>query len=132
MEKFNMNKALKEKSNSSIEKYMQMPYTKTLTKTDLGTYFTKVVEIPDCIAEGKTPEEAFNMLEMSLKYYFKDAILNNKVIPTPIEVEKYSGRFVVRLAPSVHYQLARNALQKETSLNQVVTEAINSYLLQTV
>ena len=47
-------------------------------------------------------------------------------------IEKYNGRFVVRLAPSVHYQLARNALQKETSLNQVVTEVINSYLLQTV
>lgn len=127
-----MNKTQKERNNNSIEKYIQMPYTKTLTKTDQGTYFAKVVEIPDCIAEGKNPEEAFNLLDVSLKYYFKDAIANNRIIPTPIEVEKYSGRFVVRLAPSVHYQLAKNALQKETSLNQVVSEAIDSYLLQKV
>jgi len=132
MEKDKMNKTQKERNNNSIEKYIQMPYTKTLTKTDQGTYFAKVVEIPDCIAEGKNPEEAFNLLDVSLKYYFKDAIANNRIIPTPIEVEKYSGRFVVRLAPSVHYQLAKNALQKETSLNQVVSEAIDSYLLQKV
>jgi len=96
----------------------------------LGTYFAKVMEIPDCIAEGKTPEDALSLLDVSLKYYFKDAIANGRVIPTPVEVEKYSGRFVVRLAPSAHYQLAKSALQKETSLNQVVVEAIDSYLMQ--
>ncbi|MDR2571398.1 MAG: type II toxin-antitoxin system HicB family antitoxin [Oscillospiraceae bacterium] len=127
-----MNKVFEGKTNISIDKYMAMPYTKTLTKTDLGTFFAKVMEIPDCIAEGKTPEEAFDLLDVSLKYYFKDAIANERTIPTPIEIEKYSGKFVVRLAPTVHYQLAKSALQKDTSLNQVVMEAIDSYLMQKV
>ncbi|MCL2628669.1 MAG: type II toxin-antitoxin system HicB family antitoxin [Oscillospiraceae bacterium] len=127
-----MKRTIEKKSNKSIESYMAMPYTKTLTKTNLGTYFAKVMEIPDCIAEGETPEETFELLEISLKYYFTDAIANEKNIPTPLEVEKYSGRFVVRLAPAVHYQLAKNALKKDTSLNQEVAEAIDSYLMQKV
>ena len=123
-----MNKKSNEQSNQ-IKKYMSMPYTKTLKKTDIGTYFAKVLEIPDCIAEGNTPEEAFDLLDVSLKYYFKDAIENSKAIPTPAEVERYSGKFVVRLDPSVHCQLAKNAINKNKSLNQVVIEAIDSYLV---
>jgi len=119
-----------ENIQNQVNKLLAMPYTKTLTKNDIDTYFAKVIEIPDCIAEGSTPEEAFNLLDVSLKYYFTDAIKKGRTIPTPTEVEKYSGKFVVRLTPSVHYQLAKNALQKESSLNQVVVEAIDSYLLQ--
>jgi len=120
----------KENIQDQVNKFMAMPYTKTLTKTDLETYFAKVIEIPDCIAEGSSPDEALNLLDVSLKYYFTNALERGITIPTPIEVKKYSGKFVVRLTPSVHYQLAKNALQKESSLNQVVVEAIDSYLLQ--
>ena len=127
-----MKTVIKNKDSDLIEKYIALPYTKTITKTDMGTYFVKVVEIPDCIAEGNTPEDAFDLLDVSLKCYFADAIENGKTIPNPLEVEKYSGKFIVRLKPSTHYQLAKSALKNDISLNQVVTEAIDSYLLQTV
>ena len=117
-------------NQKSIEKYLSLQYTKALTQTNLGTYFAKVMEIPECIAEGKTPDEAFRLLEVSLRHYFMDAIENDRDIPVPMGVEKYSGKFVVRLKPSTHCELAKKALQKEASLNQVVNEAIESYLLQ--
>jgi predicted RNase H-like HicB family nuclease len=51
----------------------------------LGTYFAKVVEIPECIAEGKTPEDTLELLNVSLKFYFKNAIANGRTIPAPAE-----------------------------------------------
>ena len=117
--------------NEQVVKYNALPYTKTLKKTDMGTYYAKVAEIPDCAAEGRTPDEALKLLDICLEYYFKEAIISDKEIPTPVEIEKYSGRFNVRLSPIVHYNLAKRALQENVSLNQVTVNAINNYLLQT-
>ena len=111
-----------------IIKYNSLPYTKTLKKTDLGTYYAKVAEIPDCAAEGRTPEEALKLLDSCLEYYFSEAIKSKQDIPTPTEIEKYSGKFNVRLTPVMHYNLAKKALQENVSLNQVTINAINNYL----
>jgi len=67
---------------------MAMPYTKTVTKTDLGSYFAKVEEIPECIAEGETPEDALEFLDVSLEMYLKDAIANDRDVPVPAKAEK--------------------------------------------
>ena len=111
-------------------RYNSLPYTKTLKRTDLGTYYAKVAEIPDCAAEGRTPEEALKLLDSCLEYYFIEAIKSKQDVPTPTELEKYSGKFNVRLTPAMHYSLAKKAMQENISLNQVTVNAINNYLQQ--
>ena len=39
-------------------------------------------------------------------------------VPVPIDIEKYSGKFVLRLPKSLHAKLAKEAEQEGASLNQ--------------
>jgi predicted HicB family RNase H-like nuclease len=45
-------------------------------------------------------------------------------VPEPFSRREYSGKFVVRLTPSLHRRLATEALRKGVSLNEHVMEKL--------
>jgi predicted RNase H-like HicB family nuclease len=46
---------------------------------------------------------------------------NNEIIPQPLSLQKYSGKFMVRIPPNVHRELAIQAAEAKVSLNRVVS-----------
>ena len=116
--------------NDEIDKYLSLPYTKTLTPTDAGTYFCTIEEIPECMAEGKTAEDALKRVDACLKWFVADAIKDKRPIPNPkvLLLEKCTGKFTIRIEPKNHYELALIAQRRRMSLNKLITLAICDFL----
>jgi predicted HicB family RNase H-like nuclease len=51
----------------------------------------------------------------------KDMIENSEDIPKPIAIRQYSGKFMVRIPPEVHRQLAMEAAESGVSLNRLAS-----------
>jgi len=62
------------------------------------------------------------MIEDAKRLWIEAALEEGSYIPepAPADVGEYSGRFVVRIAKSLHRQLAQRAEQEGTSLNQLI------------
>jgi len=48
-----------------------------------------------------------------------DMIQNKEPIPDPIATKRFSGKFMVRVPPDVHRQLAIQAAEASVSLNRL-------------
>ncbi len=55
----------------------------------------------------------------------EDMQANNEVIPEPIACRQYSGKFMVRIPPDVHSNLAIRAAESGISINRVVTSKLS-------
>ncbi|MGP6190959.1 MAG: type II toxin-antitoxin system HicB family antitoxin [Vulcanimicrobiaceae bacterium] len=104
-----------------MERLLALPYRRELIPYEDGTWFAKVAEMPGCMTEGDSREHALEMLDDAMRLWLTDALENGDPIPPPAEALKYSGKFQVRIPPSLHRQLAERAEREGVSLNQLVT-----------
>jgi antitoxin HicB len=107
-----------------LKYYMSLPYTIQITREDESTWFARVVELPGCMTEGDTPEEAADMIQDALGAWLEVALEDGRPIPEPQTTETYSGRFVVRVPRTLHQQLVEAAEQEGVSLNQFINVAL--------
>jgi antitoxin HicB len=103
-----------------LKYYLSLPYTIQITREDETTWFARVVELPGCMTEGDTPEEAADMIQDALAAWLEIALEDGRAIPEPQTREAYSGRFVVRVPRTLHQQLVEAAEQEGVSLNQFI------------
>lgn len=109
-------------SKRDIEYYMRLPYRVEVYPDEEEGYTAIVPELPGCMTCAETLEELWDMLEDAKRLWIETVLEDGGYVPepAPIEIEDYSGRFVVRLPKSLHRQLSQRAEQDETSLNQIV------------
>ena len=103
-----------------LKYYLSLPYTIQITREDESTWFARVVELPGCMTEGDSPEEAADMIQDALAAWLEVALEDGRPIPEPQTTETYSGRFVVRVPRTLHQQLVEAAEQEGVSLNQFI------------
>lgn len=104
-----------------VNYYMNLPYNYIiqLIKDESGEYFyAKVLELDGCQSTGNSFEEAYRNLKEAMKEWIEIKIEHNICIPMPIVNDNYSGKFVVRIPKSLHYQLSMEAREEGVSLNQ--------------
>jgi antitoxin HicB len=107
-----------------LKYYLSLPYTIQITREDESTWFARVVELPGCMTEGDSPEEAADMIQDALAAWLEVALEDGRSIPEPQTTEAYSGRFVVRVPRTLHQQLVEAAEQEGVSLNQFINVAL--------
>ena len=110
-------------NNRGIEYYMSLPYRVEIHPEPDGSGYTAVIpELPGCMTCADTLQEHWSMVEEAKRGWLELSLEDGDYIPepAPVEIEEYSGKFVVRLPTSLHQQLARCAEQEKTSLNQLV------------
>lgn len=110
-------------TEKGIEYYMSLPYRVEIYPEPDGSGYTAVMpELPGCMTCADTLEELWSMIEEAKRGWLEISLEDGGYVPepAPVEVEKYSGKFVVRLPASLHRQLAKRAKQEKTSLNQLV------------
>jgi antitoxin HicB len=103
-----------------VAKFLKLKYRVELEKQNGGWYFARIPDLPGCMSEGKSPDEAVKNVEAARALWMEDAIESGVEIPLPSEQRKYSGKFVVRLPESLHGRLAASAERDGVSLNQFV------------
>lgn len=106
-----------------LTELLALPYRMEVRGTADDGYLATAPELPGCVSAGETPAEAIEMLRDAMAAWLESALTNGDPIPEPGEAsaERYSGKFVVRLAKSLHRDLARQADREGVSLNQHVT-----------
>lgn len=107
-----------------IEYYLGLPYTRELIPEPEGGWFVRIKELPGCMSQGETVDEAMEMINEALTGWIEVTLQRDCVVPEPQSGEDYSGKFVVRTSKSLHRKLAEAAEAEKVSLNQLVITAL--------
>jgi len=109
-----------------LDHYLQLPYPMEIVRSKDGGYFAQLPDLPGCISEGETIEEAERNLEEAKRGWIVACLEDGLEVPSPHEpVGKYSGRFLIRIPKSLHRELATRAQREATSLNQYVLHLLS-------
>ncbi len=100
--------------------YLALPYTIELVREEDAAWFARVVELPGCISEGDSAEDAAGMIQDAMAGWLELALDDGRAIPEPKPREEYSGKFVVRVPRSLHRDLVEAAAREQVSLNQFI------------
>ncbi|MDH4322141.1 MAG: type II toxin-antitoxin system HicB family antitoxin, partial [Desulfobulbaceae bacterium] len=74
---------------------------------------------------SKTPEAALKGIRKVVAEVIKDMKENAEEIPPPIANKNYSGKFMVRVPPEVHRNLAIQAAEAGVSINRLVSSRLS-------
>jgi len=73
----------------------------------------------------KTPEAALQGIRKIVEDIIKDMEKSGEAPPAPIAGRNFSGKFVVRIPPDVHRNLALKAAEQGVSLNRLVSSKLS-------
>jgi predicted RNase H-like HicB family nuclease len=114
------------------EDYFDLPYAIELVQdTDEAGrrgWVAEIEELPGCISQGATPEEAIANVRDAMLGWISVAIEDGRDIPQPRALGTYSGKFIVRVPSSLHADLVRTAAREGVSLNQLVATTLARHL----
>ncbi len=88
-------------------------------------YVGLCVEFPSLSWLAATPEQTLRGIRKVVSDVVADLRANNEPVPEPLSVRHYSGRFVVRIPPEVHRELAIEAAEEGVSLNRLVSARLS-------
>ncbi len=108
----------------NLEYYASLPYTIELQRDPEEGWFVRVKELPGCMSQGDTPDEALDMIQEAMRGWLEVSLEAGHPIPEPQSDDAYSGRFVVRLPRTLHRRLVEAAAADSVSLNQFVSAAL--------
>jgi predicted RNase H-like HicB family nuclease len=101
--------------------YIKLPYNYIIKPIEdkSGSYFhASILELDGCQSTGDTFEEAYAGLREAMEGWVETKLENGFPIPLPLDTNKFSGKFVVRLPRTLHARLAMEAEREGVSLNQ--------------
>lgn len=91
---------------------------------DDGEYVGLCAEFPSLSWLADTPEEALRGIRDLVAEVVEDLRLEGSEIPQPIATRHYSGRFMLRVPPDLHRDLALRAAESGVSLNRFVSNQL--------
>ena len=110
----------------NIPKY---PFTiRELTLDDGGGFLIEFPDLPGCMSDGTTIDEAIINGSDAVECWVAVAKEKNQAIPKPSLVENQSGKWVQRVPRSLHARLTRKAKQEHVSLNTLVVSILSESL----
>jgi predicted HicB family RNase H-like nuclease len=106
------------------EKNDKYTYRITWSEED-NDYVGLCAEFPSLSWLAESPEAALKGIGNLVRDVVADMVSNGETVPEPIAVRNYSGKFMVRVPPEVHRQLAIEAAEAGVSLNRVVSAKLS-------
>ena len=101
-------------------------YTYRVTwSEDDNEYVGLCVEFPSLSWLASTPEAALKGIRKAVEDVVKDIRENSEAVPEPIACKHYSGKFMVRVPPEVHRNLAIKAAESGVSLNRLASSKLS-------
>jgi antitoxin HicB len=110
--------------DKDAEYYMSLPYTREIVREPDGKWFVQIKELPGCVSQGDTLEEALRMIEDAMRGWLEVELEDGASIPEPRDEEEYSGKFVVRVPKSLHRRMVELAERDGVSLNQWINVSL--------
>jgi antitoxin HicB len=102
---------------------IQYPFEiRPLAKDEGGGYSISFPDLPGCISDGATPEEAIANGRDALMSWLAAKEFGEEI---PASLSSVSGRFVQRVPRSLHAQLIARAKAEGVSLNTLVVSLVS-------
>jgi len=114
----------KDTERRDLKFYLNLRYPITIHPDPDGGYVAEIEELPGCMTQAETLDEAFKAIEDARQLWIKTAYEDGQDIPLPRDMEEYSGKFIVRVPRSLHRNLVRAAKREGVSLNQYITSLL--------
>ena len=108
----------------TLQKNDQYLYRVTWSEDD-NEYVGLCAEFPSLSYLASTPQKALNGIIKVVTEVVDDMRANNEIIPEPIYSKHYSGKFMVRIPPEIHRQLAIEAAEENISLNRLISSKLS-------
>ncbi len=103
----------------TLNEYLALPYRMELTPdADEGGFVVSFPELPGCLSEGETVEEAVKNAQDAKQCWLAAALVAGIQIAEPDSLDDYSGQFKLRIPKSLHRSLAEHARREGISMNQ--------------
>ncbi|WP_446009931.1 type II toxin-antitoxin system HicB family antitoxin [Candidatus Electrothrix sp.] len=101
-------------------------YTYRVTwSEDDNEYVGLCSEFPSLSWLAETQESALQGIRNVVAEVVQDMQANNESVPEPIAVKRFSGKFMVRVPPDVHRNLALKAAEAGVSLNRLASSKLS-------
>jgi predicted HicB family RNase H-like nuclease len=88
-------------------------------------YVGLCAEFPGLSWLAQSPETALKGIRRTVESVIRDMKENKEEIPQPIVSKNFSGKFMVRIPPEVHRNLAIEAAEFGISLNRLVSSRLS-------
>ena len=110
---------------SKLDHYLALNYHRRLYQDDECDWIVEIDDLPGCVADGKTPDEAIANSREAMRLWIESRISSGLDIPEPSIAEDYSGRILLRMPKYIHRRLAIQAQQEGSSLNQYILSLLS-------
>jgi predicted HicB family RNase H-like nuclease len=101
-------------------------YTYRVTwSDDDNEYVGLCAEFPSLSWLAASPEAALKGIRKVVADIVEDMKNNREPVPAPIATKRYSGKFLVRVPPEVHRNLAIQAAESGISLNRIASAKLS-------
>jgi len=103
------------------------PFTvRPLTEDEGGGWLVEFPDLPGCMADGETPEEAIREAEDAVRSWKGAMTEAERPIPSPSpDLAAYSGKWVLRTPRSLHKRLTERARTEGVSLNTLAVSLLS-------
>ena len=97
-------------------------YTYRVTWSEDDTeYVGLCAEFPSLSWLASTPEAALKGIRRVVGEVVTDLDAHDEPVPEPLATRRYSGKFMVRVPPELHRDLALEAAESGVSLNRIAS-----------
>lgn len=101
-------------------------YTYRVTwSNDDSEYVGLCTEFPSISWLAATPEAALKGVCKLVDEVVDDMVRNGEAVPEPIATKHFSGKFMVRVPPELHRELAIQAADAGVSLNRIASAKLS-------
>jgi predicted HicB family RNase H-like nuclease len=101
-------------------------YTYQITwSEDDSEYVGLCAEFPSLSWLAKAPEAALMGIRKLVREVVADMLDGGESVPEPFATKNFSGKFMVRVPPDVHRQLAIQAAEAGVSLNRLASAKLS-------
>lgn len=102
-----------------------IPAFRALSDEDGGGYLVEYPDLPGCMADGDTLEQALEAGREAVSAWIETAKAEGRAIPEPgIPEAEFSGKWVQRVPKSLHAKLVARAKAEGVSLNTLVISCL--------
>jgi len=101
-------------------------YTYRVTWSEEDNEYVGVcIEFPSLSWLAGEPEGALQGIRQVVAEAVADMDASGEIVPEPISVRRYSGRFMVRIPPELHRRLVLEATEAGISLNRLASDKLS-------
>jgi predicted RNase H-like HicB family nuclease len=120
-----LNQKNKQIEKLPLEDYLNLQYPVTLYPDPEGGYVAQIKDLPGCLTQGETLEEAIANINEARELWIETAYESGDDIPLPSTDDTYSGKLLLRMPKSLHRPLAEKADRENVSLNQYIVSVLS-------